>query len=65
VPVGQYQLSNCTHQPTYLVFFKNSTAIFQAECEREVNVDEDTPGGVQIKAHNITKVAAELLMDFS
>jgi hypothetical protein len=37
----------------------------KAECEAEANLDEgdDSEEGIRIKAHHITKIAAELLLD--
>lgn len=39
-------------------------SLLQAECETEAKLEEDDSSeGVRIKAHHITKIAAELLLD--
>ena len=40
-------------------------ASIEAECETEGNLDENGDGKALIRADHITKIAAELLMDFT
>jgi hypothetical protein len=59
VHVAKYVSHRFTNNVT-ICFFKK-----KAECEAEADLDEgdDSAEGIRIKAHHITKIAAELLLD--
>ena len=54
-----------THLIVLLIMLLFAFSKKKAECEAEADLDEggDSTEGIRIKAHHITKIAAELLLD--